>query len=92
MATSAAVPQRILVYGVTGSGKSHAAQRLADIHRLPLVLADELAWKPGWQLHDSEPARPDEPPQAGWAQLRATHEGGSLTINVEYEAAWQTPI
>ena len=40
--------QRILVYGVTGSGKSTAATRIADRTGLPLTLVDELTWQPGW--------------------------------------------
>jgi adenylate kinase family enzyme len=36
------------VYGVTGSGKSTLARELARLHHVPLVLADELAWQPGW--------------------------------------------
>ena len=40
--------RRILVYGVTGSGKSTAAQRIAARTRLPLTLADELTWTPRW--------------------------------------------
>ena len=40
--------RRILVYGVTGSGKSTAARRIAARTRLPLTLADELTWAPGW--------------------------------------------
>lgn len=40
--------KRILVYGVTGSGKSTAAQRIAAATGLPLTLADELTWLPGW--------------------------------------------
>jgi adenylate kinase family enzyme len=40
--------RRILVYGVTGSGKSTAAQRIAARTCLPLTLADELTWAPGW--------------------------------------------
>lgn len=40
--------QRILVYGVTGSGKSTAAGRIAARTGLPLTLADELTWLPGW--------------------------------------------
>jgi adenylate kinase family enzyme len=39
---------RILVYGVTGAGKSTAAQRIAARTGLPLTLADELTWEPGW--------------------------------------------
>jgi len=39
---------RILIYGVTGSGKSTAALRLGEITGLPVTLVDELTWKPGW--------------------------------------------
>ena len=39
---------RILVYGVTGSGKSTAAQIIAARTLLPLTLADELTWAPDW--------------------------------------------
>lgn len=57
MNTPPSAPQRILVYGVTGSGKSHAARRIAEIHGLPLVLADELAWQPGWRQVDAAAQR-----------------------------------
>ncbi|MGC1209204.1 MAG: adenylate kinase [Ornithinimicrobium sp.] len=50
-------PQRILVYGVTGSGKSHAATRISEKFGLPLVLADELTWQPGWQQVEPERQR-----------------------------------
>lgn len=40
--------RRILVYGVTSSGKSVAAERIAAKTHLPLTLADELTWEPGW--------------------------------------------
>jgi adenylate kinase family enzyme len=46
--TSSNPGRRILVYGVTGSGKSMAAQRIAANTHLPLTLADELTWEPGW--------------------------------------------
>lgn len=42
--------RRILVYGVTGSGKSTVALRLGAATGLPVVLADEIAWNPGWVL------------------------------------------
>lgn len=42
--------RRVLVYGVTGSGKSTAALRLGAATGLPVVLADEIAWNPGWVL------------------------------------------
>lgn len=43
-----ALPDRILVYGVTGSGKSTAAVTLGERTGLPVTLVDELTWLPGW--------------------------------------------
>ena len=40
--------QRVLVYGVTGSGKSTTAARIAERTGLPLTLVDDLNWEPGW--------------------------------------------
>ena len=48
VATDPAGAHRILVYGVTGSGKSVAASRIAVRTGLPLTLVDELTWKPEW--------------------------------------------
>jgi adenylate kinase family enzyme len=42
------VPDRVLVYGVTGSGKSTAAVAIGARTGLPLTLVDELTWLPGW--------------------------------------------
>jgi len=39
---------RILVYGVTGSGKSTTALALGERTGLPVTLVDELTWLPGW--------------------------------------------
>jgi adenylate kinase family enzyme len=49
--------RRILVYGVTGSGKSTAAARIAATTGLPLHLADELTWMPGWVPVDDDVQR-----------------------------------
>lgn len=46
--TDPTAASRILIYGVTGSGKSTAAKRVAARTGLPLTLADELTWNPGW--------------------------------------------
>lgn len=43
-----AAASRILVYGVTGSGKSTLAVRLGELTGVPVHLADELFWRPGW--------------------------------------------
>lgn len=41
--------ERILLYGVTGSGKSTAALRLGQVLGLPVHLVDdEIGWLPGW--------------------------------------------
>jgi adenylate kinase family enzyme len=50
-------PDRILVYGVTGSGKSTAATRIAAATGLPLTLVDELTWLPGWVPVDGDEQR-----------------------------------
>lgn len=39
---------RIVVYGVTGSGKSTAALALGERAGLPVTLVDELTWLPDW--------------------------------------------
>lgn len=43
-------PSRVLFYGVTGSGKSSAAQAYAAASGLPEFSADDdIGWLPGWQ-------------------------------------------
>ncbi len=42
------VPDRVLVYGVTGSGKSTAALAIGARTGHPVTLVDELTWQPGW--------------------------------------------
>lgn len=50
--------RRVLVYGVTGSGKSTAALRLGEQLGLPVHLADdEIGWLPGWVQRDVEDQR-----------------------------------
>lgn len=38
----------MLVYGVTGSGKTTLAARISDATKLPWYSVDELTWEPGW--------------------------------------------
>lgn len=40
----------------------------------------------------SEAARPGEPEEAGWAQLRTTGDHGTVTLNFEFEAGHERPV
>jgi adenylate kinase family enzyme len=40
--------ERILIYGVTGSGKTTLAQRLGDVTGLPWHSVDDLTWEANW--------------------------------------------
>ncbi len=42
--------ERILIYGVTGSGKTTLAKMLSQIAALPFHSVDDLAWEPGWVM------------------------------------------
>lgn len=57
MTTDPAAARRILVYGVTGSGKTAAAERIAARAGLPVVLVDEFTWRPGWVTVDEQRQR-----------------------------------
>ena len=49
---------RILVYGVTGSGKTTLAATIAERTGLPWHAVDDLTWEPGWkQVADAEQRR-----------------------------------
>ena len=42
------MPERILVYGVTGSGKTSLAARISAAMAIPWHAVNDLAWEPGW--------------------------------------------
>ena len=46
--------RRICVIGVTGSGKSLLAERLANKLGLDFIDLDALYWKPGWVVSGDE--------------------------------------
>jgi adenylate kinase family enzyme len=45
---SPSVSHRVLIYGVTGSGKTTLASRLSEQTGLPFRCVDDLTWEPGW--------------------------------------------
>ena len=51
------MPDRVLVYGVTGSGKTTAALAIGERTGLPVTLVDELTWLPGWVPVDGDEQR-----------------------------------
>jgi len=42
------VADRVLIYGVAGSGKTTLAQKVAKRTGLPFHSVDDLTWEPGW--------------------------------------------
>jgi adenylate kinase family enzyme len=42
------VADRVLIYGVTGSGKTTLARQAAERTGLPWHSVDDLTWQPGW--------------------------------------------
>ena len=42
-------PQRIVIVGTTGTGKSELARRLAAILGHEIIELDDLHWQPGWR-------------------------------------------
>jgi len=44
------VANRVLIYGVTGSGKTTLARQVADRTGLPWYSVDDLTWEPGWVI------------------------------------------
>lgn len=49
--------QRVVLLGVTGSGKTTAATRLAAARGLVLLRTDDVRWAPGWEVRPVEEQR-----------------------------------
>jgi len=58
----------------------------------PRVLAQFYSALLGYRISADEPARPGEPPNAGWAQVQPPEGRRGMTINLEYEAAFTRPV
>ena len=73
--------RRILVYGVTGSGKSAAAARISAVSGIAWTSVDDLTWEPGWVLvPEEEQRRRIERICAGEAWLLDTAYGAWLDV------------
>ncbi len=52
------IGKKIIVVGVSASGKSTFARALSEKNHLPLILMDSIMWNPGWKyVGDEETAR-----------------------------------
>lgn len=58
----------------------------------PHELAGFYARLLGGVITADDPPREGEPETAGWAQVKTTSDFGSITLNLEFEAQWQTPV
>jgi len=58
----------------------------------PRELAAFYARMLGWSVVQEYPARPGEPPEAGWAQVRPPAGGVGPRLNFEWEAHYVSPV
>lgn len=56
----------------------------------PRTHADFYARLLGVDVTETDPPRPDGPPESGWAQIRAT-PGVGMTLNFEFDPAYEPP-
>jgi len=79
-------PQRVMVIGSSGSGKSTISRKLAKRYQLPLVHLDHHFWQPGWIQPSNEEW--DRRVRELIAQERWLHDGNySSTMSVRLERA-----
>ncbi len=75
------MPDRILVYGVTGAGKTALAKRISEATAIPWHSVDDLTWEPGWMLvPDDEQRRRIEAICAGERWVLDTAYGRWLDV------------
>jgi catechol 2,3-dioxygenase-like lactoylglutathione lyase family enzyme len=57
----------------------------------PRALADFYSRLLEWRITASDPPRPGQPPEDGWAQIRPPDGAPGPTLNFEYEANYVAP-
>jgi adenylate kinase family enzyme len=77
------VPDRILVYGVTGSGKTTLAARVAQRTGLPWHALDDLTWEPGWVA---------VPPEEQRRRVEAVCAGERWIVDTAYSQWMDVPL
>jgi hypothetical protein len=75
--------RRVVVYGVTGSGKSVAAERLGRLLGLPYVAIDDLMWEPGWVMVGEQEKR---------RRIEEVCAGESWVIDSVYQSWVDVPL
>lgn len=83
MGNIAGVADRILVYGVTGSGKTTMARQIAARTGLPWHEADNLTWEPGWVVVPAEEQR---------RRIAAICAGERWILDTAYGAWLEVPL
>ncbi|MPZ96702.1 MAG: adenylate kinase [Propionibacteriales bacterium] len=75
--------RRILVYGVTGSGKTTLAKRISRATGIPWHPVDDLTWDPGWaEVPDEEQRR----------RIEAICTGGEWVLDAAYGKWLEVPL
>jgi adenylate kinase family enzyme len=77
------VADRILVYGVTGSGKTTIARQIAARTGLPWHEVDNLTWEPGWEVVPVEEQR---------RRIAAICAGERWILDTAYGAWLEVPL
>ncbi|MBB5867190.1 adenylate kinase family enzyme [Allocatelliglobosispora scoriae] len=76
-------PARILVYGVTGSGKTTLAARIGERFSLPWHSVDDLTWEPGWV---------EVPPPVQRERIAAICAGDAWVLDSAYGSWLDVPL
>lgn len=76
-------PRRVLIYGVTGSGKTTFARRLSEVTGIPWHSVDDLTWEPGWVSIPNETQR---------EKIQAICEGATWILDSAYGKWLDIPL